>query len=77
MIGLFTTRSVLRYTLMPEVMGRLNALLFSGFFFIPYSLAVLYQMVRLLPSSHPYLDTKNIGRYGVRHVVAEAARQIN
>lgn len=30
-------------------------------------------MVRLLPRSHPYMNPENIGKFGIRHVVAAAA----
>lgn len=39
-------------------------------------MASIYGMVRLLPANHPYLNPANIGRFGVRHVVAEAANHL-
>lgn len=58
---------------MPEVFPRFRALFASGFGYIAYLMAQIYFMVRLLPPHHPYLKSENIGQYGVRHVIAEAA----
>ncbi len=69
-------QGLFRYIAMPEIGPRIHALFMGGFGYIPYFLAVVYQMVGLLPSSHPYLYSSNIGRYGIRHVVAEAARNL-
>ncbi len=41
-----------------------------------YMIAVIYGNVRLLPQGHPYLMPENIGRYGIRHVIAEAANNL-
>ena len=69
-------KGVLRYAAMPEVMPRLRTLMFGGLGYIPFFIAVLYQMVGLLPRDHPYIMQKNIGRFGVRHVLAEAANNL-
>ena len=61
---------------MPEIGPRIHSLFMSGFGYIPYFIASIYQMVGLLPNNHPYLYSSNIGRYGIRHVVAEAARNL-
>lgn len=39
-------------------------------------MATIYAMVRLLPPSHPYLNPKNTGKYGIRHVITEAANNL-
>lgn len=39
-------------------------------------MAQIYGMVRLLPFNHPYLNPQNIGRFGIRHVIAEAANHL-
>ncbi|MFP4098329.1 MAG: DotA/TraY family protein [Alphaproteobacteria bacterium] len=72
----FMLKDFFRYTAMPEIMPRLRALLFSGFGYVPFFIAVVYQMVGLLPRHHPYLMQKNVGRFGLRHVMAEAANHI-
>ena len=76
MLGVAMPKNVLRYALMPEVTGRFRTLFFSGFGYVPYFLATVYQMVGLIARNHPYLLHDNIGRYGIRHVVAEAAQNI-
>lgn len=76
MFSMFAAKSFLRYSFLPEISGRMSMLFMNSFAYIPYFLALVYQLVRLLPSSHPYLNPKNIGRFGVRHVIVEAARNI-
>ena len=61
---------------MPGVLPRLNSLFFGGFQYIPYFIAMVYNVVRLLPAGHPYLNPANIGRFGLRHVIAEAANNL-
>lgn len=58
---------------MPRVMPRIKALLGEGFGWIAMLMAIIYQSVRLLPAGHPYTNPANKGRFGVRHVIAEAA----
>jgi len=76
MIGLSSTKSALKYATMPQILPRVKTLFFGGFGYIPYFIAAVYQMVGLLPRNHPYLDPNNIGRFGIRHVVAQAASNI-
>ncbi len=73
---MFTRKQVLAYTILPQFMPRLRDLFATGFHYIPYFIAIVYQAVRLLPPGHPYLDARNIGRFGIRHVVAEAANNL-
>ena len=61
---------------LPRVIPRVKALFFSGFSTLAYFIALTYAMVRLLPEGHPYLDTRNIGKYGVRHVIAAALHDL-
>jgi hypothetical protein len=61
---------------MPGVIPRLNALLTSGFGQIAYLMAFVYNMVRLIPDGHPYLNSRNIGQFGIRHVIAAAANRL-
>lgn len=61
------------YAFMPHFLPRLRDLWTGGFHYVPYFLALVFQMVRLLPQNHPYLMARNMGRYGVRHVLAQAA----
>lgn len=61
---------------MPEIIPRLRAFFMSGFGMIAFFMARIYAIVRLLPPEHPYLDPRNTGRFGIRHVVAAAARNL-
>lgn len=62
--------------LLPEVIPRLKTLFASGFGYIAFLMAQIYNMVRLLPKGHPYLDPQNIGLFGIRHVIAAAANNL-
>jgi hypothetical protein len=69
-------KAVLKYAVMPEVIPRLQRLFASGFGHIAYLMAIIYNMVRLLPDGHPYLDGRNVGKFGIRHVIATAANHL-
>lgn len=71
-----TTRRFLGYTFLPGFSSRLSNLTAGGFYHVAYLLAIVYNMVRLLPDNHPYLQGRNFGRYGVRHVISEAANNL-
>jgi conjugal transfer/type IV secretion protein DotA/TraY len=69
------TKSILRYTMMPEILPRIRALgLHFGHF--AYLLALVFSSARLIPHNHPVLNAANIGRFGVRQVIAMAAENI-
>lgn len=70
------TKEVVTYVTMPRVVPRLKGLFASGFGYLSFLMAHVYKIVRLIPENHPYLLTENIGRYGIRHVVAEAANNL-
>ncbi len=72
----FTKRDFINYAVLPGFRQRLQDLLESGFQYIPYFIAIVYGAVRLLPEGHPYLSPVNMGRFGIRHVIAEAANNI-
>lgn len=69
-------KQILSYTLLPGIKPRLLELFGRGFEHVPYFIALVYQCVRLLPADHPYARAANIGRFGVRHVIAEAANHL-
>ncbi len=71
-----STGKFLKHTLMPGILPRLYAFFASGFRHVAYMIALVYQSVRLLPPNHPYLNPANIGRYGIRHVIAEAGNNL-
>lgn len=66
---------VLKYTMMPEILPRIRRL---GFHFghFAYLLALVFSSARLIPASHPVLNAANIGRFGVRQVIAIAANNL-
>ncbi|PCJ03235.1 MAG: hypothetical protein COB14_00445 [Alphaproteobacteria bacterium] len=70
------TKDVLIYASMPRIVPRVQELFSSGFSYVSFWMAHIYFMVRLLPAHHPYLSSKNIGRFGVRHVITEASRNL-
>lgn len=72
----FSTGSVVKYALLPRFLPRFSALFLSGFNQIAYLMAQIYQGVRLLPPNHPYLRAENIGKFGIRQVIAAAANHI-
>ncbi len=68
------TTSLAKYTLLPGILPRIKYLIGSGFAFLAGLIAIIYSNVGLLPPHHTYLDPKNFGRFGIRHVIAEAGR---
>lgn len=69
-------RDILRYVALPGIRPRIAELFGRGFQYIPYFIAVIFESVRLIPRMHPYMNAQNIGRYGIRHVLAEAANNL-
>lgn len=69
-------KQVIGYMLLPGIIPRLRAFGQSGFGWVAYLMAFLYASVRLLPADHPYLRNENVGRYGIRHVIGEAASRL-
>ena len=57
-------------------MPRIRELFLTGFEYIPFFIAAVFSVVGLLPSTHPYMNGQNIGRFGIRHVIVEAARRL-
>lgn len=70
------TKDVLGYLFLPRLGPRLYDVVFSGFAHVALFMAYIYRMVGLLPAGHPYLNGANIGRFGIRHVIAEAASHL-
>jgi conjugal transfer/type IV secretion protein DotA/TraY len=66
-------KKVLGYMILPGVVPRVRGLFASGFGYIAFLMANIYNIVRLLPNGHPYLVPQNIGKFGIRHVIAAAA----
>lgn len=72
----FSTGKALGYAVLPGIWPRVKGLTFSGFGTLAYFIALTYSMVRLLPNNHPYLNSDNIGKYGIRHVIAAAMHEL-
>lgn len=61
---------------MPGIVPRFRELVGSGFGWIASLMASIFGAVRLLPAGHPYLNPANTGRFGIRHVIAQAANHL-
>lgn len=57
---------------MPQVLPRLRKLLHSGFSFVSYAMACVFETARLLPRHHPYVNPVNFGKFGIHHVLSQA-----
>lgn len=68
-----TKRKALKYAILPGFIPRIFALVTSGFSTLAYYMATVYNIVKLLPDDHPYLQAQNIGKFGTRHVIIAAA----
>ncbi|MCK5384078.1 MAG: DotA/TraY family protein [Alphaproteobacteria bacterium] len=69
-------RDVIAYATMPRVIPRIKDFFASGFGYVSFLMAQVFSIVRLLPNGHPYLMPENIGRYGFRHVIAQASKNL-
>ena len=69
-------RSVFRYLLLPGIVPQAKELSRGGFGFLAYLIAYVYQGVRILPKNHPYTNISNLGTFGLRQVIAEAANNV-
>lgn len=67
---------ILRYFLLPEILPNIRKLFGGGFGHVAFFIAHIYRAARLLPAFHPYLNPDNVGRFGIRHVIAEAANNL-
>lgn len=72
----FKTRDVVSYAFFPRIVPRIRSVFFSGFGYLAFMMAQLYYTVRLIPANHPYLQTRNIGRFGVYNVITEASNNL-
>ncbi|MCB9975290.1 MAG: DotA/TraY family protein [Rhodospirillales bacterium] len=69
-------RQIVSYALLPGILPRIWDLFSSGFAQLALMVAVIYRNIGLLPAGHPYLKPVNYGKYGIRHVIAEASSGI-
>lgn len=69
-------KSVAKYVLLPGIIPRAKELGSSGFGYLAFLIAQVYMAVRILPPTHPFLQSSNIGKFGIRQVVAAAANNV-
>lgn len=69
-------KDVIKYVALPGIVPRVKEFTGSGFSWLAQLMAIIYQTVRLLPSDHPYLRPENAGKFGIRHVITEAANNL-
>ncbi len=69
-------KKVIKYVVLPGIIPRAKRFLTSGFGYLAFLMAQIYSSVRLLPRNHPYLHRGNINKFGLRHVIAEAANNL-
>lgn len=69
-------KQALGYVFLPQVIPRFKGLFGSGFSYLALLMASIFQAARLLPPNHPYLNKANFGKYGIRHVFAEAGSRL-
>lgn len=73
----FTKGQIFRYIALPAILPRIKELFGSGFSHVAFFIAQIYRAARLLPAYHPYLNPVNIGRFGIYHVISEAAKGLD
>ncbi len=70
------TRKTVAYLTLPGIWPRLKALFASGFSYVSFFMALVFNMIRLLPDNHPYLNYMNFGRFGLHHVLWQAWKNL-
>lgn len=72
----FQKRQIVKYFFMPNIIPQIRDLSSSGFGYLAFLIALLYQSVRIIPRNHPYTRYENMGRYGLRDIIAVAANHV-
>jgi len=70
-----TKGQVARFTLMPEILPRLHKFL-GGFNHLSYYMAMVFNTVGIIPSTHPCLLATSHGKYSTLQILAIAANHI-
>ncbi len=70
------SNNLLAYFLLPGIIPEIKELARGRFGYLAYLIAMIYQLVRILPKNHPYTKPDNIGKFGIRQVIAAAANNI-
>ncbi len=71
-----STKGVVKYLVMPGILPRVKKIVETSFSYFAFLLALTYSALRLIPENHAFANPANMGRYGIGHVVAEAANNI-
>lgn len=71
-----STGKTIGYFVLPGLLPRVKTLLFSGFEYLAFYIALTYALVKLIPPQHPCLKSANIGNYSIRQVLAIAANNM-
>lgn len=69
-------KSVLGYVFLPGIIPRFKELFSGSFSYLAFLFAQLFEAVRILPPTHPYTKSRNMGTFTVRQVLATAANHI-
>lgn len=67
---------VVKYVFLPQIGLRLNKLMTDGFSNLAYLMLLIYRSVQLIPNNHPYFQDQYKGKYTIRQVMGEAARNL-
>lgn len=70
-------KKALAYVLLPGIVPRLKELGGTGFGYLAFLIASVFQGVRILPAGHPMADASQIGKYGIRAVLTTSANHIH
>lgn len=71
-----TRGKVLKYLLLPGIIPRLRYLASNSPMNIAYLIVCVFNAVRILPGTHPFLRQDKIGTYSIKRAIAEAADHI-
>ncbi len=74
--GRISGKDVARYMLLPGFLPRLQDLGGSGFGYLAFLIAQVYEAVKILPAGHPFTNPANIGKFTVRQTIAAAAANV-
>lgn len=69
-------KSVVRYTMTPQIMPRFSRLFGSGFSLVALYIAQVFAAINILPAFHPYLNATNVGRFTIKNVIYECWRRL-
>jgi conjugal transfer/type IV secretion protein DotA/TraY len=67
---------VVKYMTLPRILPRIAAFISTGFKTLAFFIACVLSTVRLIPAGHPFMQSKNIGQFGIIQVLALAANNI-